>query len=290
MKLFRDLADSASFSRAAEMNAISQSAASQQIRRLEKELGISLVQHNKRPLVLTPAGQEFALACRDIVRRFEKMQASLEEFREEISGPVRVASIYSVGLYDLSRHAEEFHRLYPKADVHIEYLRTDKVYDAVLEDRVDVGLVSYPTPSKELRIIPWRREKMLVVTNPAHHLAKEKSISAEKLEGQPFICFDQDLQIRKVIDRFLRELRVTVQPVMVFDNIANIKEAVAMGAGISILPEPTVRHDVKEGRLCAITLEGSELVRTIDIIYRRSKVLTPATLRFVDVLRKEVRE
>ncbi|MBI3894416.1 MAG: LysR family transcriptional regulator [Acidobacteria bacterium] len=290
LRLFRDLADSLSFTRTAEANSISQSAVSQQIRRLEQQLGVQLIEHHKRPLALTPAGQVYEKACRDILRRYEQMQASLEALKEEVGGPVRVASIYSIGLYDMARHTEEFMRLYPKAKVHIEYLRTDKVYEAVRDGKADVGLLSYPNPSKELRIIPWRREKMMVITSPSHPLAKEKQVSPSALEGQPFVCFDYDLPIRKVIDRYLKENRVALQPVMEFDNIANIKEAVAVGAGISILPEPTVRQEVSLGRLAAITLDGSELVRTIGIIYHRRKKLTPATLRFLELLRREVRE
>ena len=290
LKLFRDIADAQSFTRAAGMNAISQSAASQQIRHLERHLGVQLIERRKRPLALTPAGEAYWKAARDILRRYEQMQASLESLKVDISGPVRVASIYSIGLYDMARHTEEFMQLYPQASIDLQYLRTDKVYDAVLEDKVDIGLLSYPTPSKELKIIPWRREKMVAVTNREHPLAKEKHVSPAALEGQPFVCFDYDLPIRKVIDRYLKENRVAVQPVMEFDNIANIKEAVAIGAGVSILPEPAVRQDVALERLSAIPLSGPELVRTIGIIYRRRKKLSPATLRFLELLQREVKE
>lgn len=290
IKLFRDIADSQSFTRAAELNSISQSAASQQVRHLERRLGVQLIERGKRPLTLTPAGQLYWKAARDILRRYEHLQASLEAFRDNLGGPVRVASIYSIGFYDMVRHTEEFMRLYPQATVHLEYLRTDKVYGAVLEEKADIGLLSYPTPAKELRVIPWRREKMVAVTNREHPLAKENRVSPLALDGQPFVGFDHDLPIRKVIDRYLKENRVTVQPVMEFDNIANIKEAVAVGVGVSILPEPTVRQDVALGRLTAISLEGSELVRTIGIICRRRKKLTPATVRFLELLQREVKE
>ena len=289
-KLFTDIAESQSFTRAAEINSISQSAASQQVRHLERRLGVQLIERRKRPLTLTPAGRLYWKAARDILNRYEHLQASLETFRDNLSGPVRVASIYSIGFYDMVRHTEEFMRLYPRATVHLEYLRTDKVYGAVLEDKADIGLLSYPTPSKELQVVPWRRERMVAVTSREHPLAQEKHLSARALEGQPFVGFDHDLPIRKVIDRHFKETRVTVQPVMEFDNIANIKEAVAAGAGVSILPEPTVRQDVALGRLAAIPLEGLDLVRTIGIIYRRHKKLTPATLRFLELLQKEVKE
>ena len=290
LKLFRDIADAESFTRGAKLNAISQSAASQQIQHLEEHLGLQLIERAKRPLGLTPAGEVYLRAARDMLRRYEELQSSLEAFKDSISGPVRVASIYSIGLYDMARHAREFMRLYPQATVQLEYLRTDEVYDAVLEDKADIGLLSYPTPGKDLKIIPWRREQMVVATNREHPLAGETHIEAAQLEGQPFVCFDDNLHIRKVIDRYLKDNRVSVRPVMEFDTIANIKEAVGIGEGVSILPEPTVRQDVSLGRLSAIPLNGAELVRTIGIIHRRRKKLSPATVRFLELLQREVKE
>jgi DNA-binding transcriptional LysR family regulator len=257
---------------------------------LEDLLGIRLIERRKRPLTLTPAGEVYLRAARDMLRRYEQLQASLETFKDQISGPVRVASIYSIGLYNMARHTREFMRLYPQAQVHLDYLRTGEVYDAVLEDKADIGLLSYPTPGKDLKIIPWRREQMIVAVNREHPLAGNSHVEAAQLEGQPFVAFDDDLYIRKVIDRHLKENRVAVRPVMQFDNIANIKEAVSIGEGISILPEPTVRQDVSLGRLSAIPLNGAELVRTIGIIHHRRKKLSPATIRFLELLRREVKE
>ena len=290
LKLFRDIADSESFTRGAKLSSISQSAASQQIQHLEELLGLQLIERAKRPLTLTAAGEVYLRAARDMLRRYERLQASLETFKDKISGPVRVASIYSIGLYDMARHTREFMLLYPQATVHLEYLRTDKVYDAILEDKADIGLLSYPTPGKDLKIIPWRRERMVVAANRDHPLAGETHVEAAQLECQPFVCFDEDLYIRKVIDRYLKENRVAVRPVMEFDNIANIKEAVGIGEGVSILPEPTIRQDVSLGRLSAIPLNGAELVRTIGIIHRRRRKLTPATIRFLELLQREVKE
>ena len=290
LKLFRDIAESESFTRGAKLNSISQSAASQQVQHLEESLGLRLIERSKRPLELTPAGEVYLRAARDMLRRYEQLQASLEAFKDQISGPVRVASIYSIGLYDMARHTREFTRLYPKATVHLEYLRTDKVYDAILEDKADIGLLSYPNPAKDLMIIPWRREQMIVATKREHPLAAQSHVEAAQLDGLPFICFDDDLYIRKVIDRYLKDHRVAVRPVMEFDNIANIKEAVGIGEGVSILPEPTVRQDVSLGLLSAVPFNGTELVRPIGIIHRRRKKLTPAAVRFLELLQREVKE
>ena len=84
----------------------------------------------------------------------------------EIAGLVRVASIYSVGLHDMSRCMQDFMRRYPKAKVRLEYLRPNKVYDAVLNGEVDLGVVSYPAASADLQVIPLRSERMVLVCPP----------------------------------------------------------------------------------------------------------------------------
>ena len=87
----------------------------------------------------------------------------------------------------------------------LEYLRPNKVYDAVLNGEVDLGVVSYPTASADLHVIPLRSERMVLVCQPQHRLASRKAVTAEHLEGEDFVGFDRDLSIRKEVDRYLRQ-------------------------------------------------------------------------------------
>ena len=167
----------------------------------------------------------------------------------EIAGLVRVASIYSVGLHDMSRCMQDFMRQYPKAKVRLEYLRPNKVYDAVLGGEVDMGVVSYPAASADLQVIPLRSERMVLVCPPTHRLARQQAVTAEHLQGEDFVGFDRDLIIRKEVDRYLRQRGVNIRMAMEFDNIETIKQAVEIGAGVSILPEPTVREAQPQRRL-----------------------------------------
>ncbi len=285
-KVIRDIAQTSSVSRAAQMNGISQSAASQLVRQLEKKLRVELLDRTKRPLKLTAAGKLYAAAARDIIRRYREMESQLEALRTELAGTVRVASIYSTGLYQMARMKERFEEQHAQANIHLDYMRPDKVYQAVEEDRADLGLVSYPNPGKDLKSIPWRSERMVLVCHPAHRLARKRSLKPADLEGEEFVSFDPDLSIRKVLDRFFRDHGVHRKVVLEFDNIQMIKEALTIGSGISILPERTVRNEAIEGRLVTLAVEAEGLVRPVGIIHRRGKKFSPAAARFLDFLRQ----
>ena len=172
IKLFRDIAQTRSFSRGAAMNDLSQSAASQHVQEIEKTLGVELLDRSSRPLVVTPAGHLYNEFCRDVLRRKEEFEVALERLKSEVEGTVRVASIYSVGLSEMVQLEEEFARRQPEARLRVEYLRPEKVYAAVLADDADLGLVSYPEASREIMVIPWREEEMVLAASPDHPLAR----------------------------------------------------------------------------------------------------------------------
>ena len=157
LKLFRDVAHSRSVSKGAGMNGISQSAVSQYLQELEEQMGMTLLDRSSRPLTVTEAGRLYLEMCRDILSRRDEFQLAVDLLKGEVEGTVRVASIYSVGLSELSRLEKEFIRLYPQARIEVEYLRPEKVYEAVATDQADLGLMSYPEPTKEVTVIPWRR-------------------------------------------------------------------------------------------------------------------------------------
>ena len=254
LRIFCDVVQHQSFSRGAKMNDVSQSAATQSVHRLEGYFGVPLVDRSKRPFVLTPEGQACYDGFREVLELYESVEARVRSLRMEIGGLVRVAAIYSVGLHDMARCMQDFMRQYPNAKVRLEYLRPNKVYDAVVNAEADLGIVSYPVASNDLNVIPLRTESMVVVCPPRHPLTRCDTVKAEQLEGMDFVGFDRDLSIRKEIDRYLRQRSVSIRVVMEFDNIETIKQAVQIGAGISILPEPTIRAEVQSGSLASLPL------------------------------------
>ena len=219
------------------------------------------------------------------MRRYEELESRIAAQKQKAESVVRVASIYSIGLYEITKLREEFEAEHGGAKIHLEYMRPDKIYEALEQDRADLGLVSYPSSTRELKAIDWRLEKMVFVCPPNHPLAKRRSIKPSDLGRTDFISFDRGLQIRRALDRFFREHGVQREVAYEFDNIQMIKEALSIGQGVSILPERTVRQEVTDGRLVSLPIEAEGLVRPVGILMQRKKRLSGAGERFLEFLR-----
>jgi DNA-binding transcriptional LysR family regulator len=284
LEIFCDVARNRSFSQAAAVNDVTQSAVSQMVAQLENRLKVQLIDRSTRPLQLTALGKVYYEGCRALLEQYRELEASLRSAQARVEGTVQVAAIYSVGLGNMNQYVEEFIAGQPEAEVHIEYLHPDQVYEKVQDGSVDLGLVSFPRKSSKLTIIPWRNEAMVCVCAPGHPLATESSVRVAQLGGQRYVHFSKELVIRREVDRFLRGKKVSVDVVLEFDNIENIKQAVELDAGIALLPEPTLRREVASGSLIALPLADAELVRPLGIIYRRHHKLSQAAQGFLDLL------
>ena len=287
LKVFCDVVRHRSFSQAAQANDITQSAASQIVSQLEKRMKVQLIDRSTRPLQLTPLGQTYYEGCKSLIDQYRELEALIQNAHEQIAGTVQVAAIYSVGLGDMGQFVQRFQSQEPGAAVHIEYLHPDRVYEKVHDGTADLGLVSFPRRSPKLTALPWRDEEMVLACSPRHALAQNLALRMPELDGQNYIHFDKNLIIRRQIDRFLREQDVSVHVVHEFDNIENIKEAVAVGAGVALLPEPTLRREVRARTLIALPLFDCRLVRPLGIIHRRRHKLSRTALRFLDMLRAQ---
>ena len=271
-------------SKGAERCGISQSAASQHVQEVERRLGAALLDRGKRPLALTAAGKLYADLCREVVLREEQFQAALDELKRQAGDTVRVASIYSIGLSEMSGIREAFEARFPAAHLEVDYMRPDQIYRAVLTGSADLGLVSYPESSREIAALPWRQEEMQLAVPPSHPLAGRARVYPADLNGTEYVAFDEDLTIRRELDRFLRTEGVEVHIAMHFDNIQTIKEAVAFGSGVSILPARTMQAEIEQGRIVAVPLEAPGLKRPVGILHRRRKKLHPAAQAFLNLL------
>jgi DNA-binding transcriptional LysR family regulator len=287
LKVFCDLASLRSFSRAAEVNELSQPTVTRLVHQLEKDLGGALIDRSTRPLKLTDLGREYHAGCKRLLEEYAELEATLRQSHAQIALTVRVAAIYSVGLWDMGQYVERFTQRFPGAKVHIDYLHPKKVYERVLDGTADLGLVSYPTTTRELEVLSWREEEMVLACPPSHLLANLRAVSPRRLDGQRFVAFEKELVIRRKVDRFLRDSGAEVQVTAEFDNIENIKKGIEAGAGVALLPEPMLRQEVKAGILKAVRLEGRRLVRPLGIIHRRSQPPSVATQGFIDLLRAQ---
>jgi DNA-binding transcriptional LysR family regulator len=284
LKIFCDVARLRSFSQGAGLNDVSQSRASQAIQQLEQQMGAILIDRSQRPWRLTAEGKAFYDGCREIVGKYYDLEAQIKDRHAQTASVVHVAAIYSVGLGDMSRYVQRFSESNPQGRVQLEYLHPDRVYERVSEEAVDFGIVSFPERRRELTVIPWRTEPMVLVCPPGHRLAAREKVALDELAGEKFVGFDKDLVIRRQIDRLLRRHGVRVDVVMEFDNIEAIKRAVEVGAGIALLPAPTVAREAALGTLLAVPLADEAFARPLGIIHRRGKRFYPNTRQFLELL------
>jgi DNA-binding transcriptional LysR family regulator len=285
LKIFCDVARLGSFSRGAEANGVLQSAASQAVHQLEKHLGAALIDRSRRPWQLTAEGRLFYEGCRDVLARHRDLEARVRRHHADADAVVRVAAIYSVGLGDMSQYIRRFSKSSAQVRVQVSYLHPDQVYESVIEEKADLGIVSFPQWRRELTVIPWREEPMVVACPPQHRLAgRKKKTALKEIAGEKFVGFDRDLVIRKQVDRFLRQHGVAVEVVVEFDNIEAIKRAVEVASGISILPEPTLNREVKTGTLVAVPFTPGGFVRPLGIIHLRGRKLHPSAQSFIELL------
>ena len=286
LKVFCDLAETESFTKAAQINNVTQSAVSQQISSLERQFNSLLIERSKKKFRLTREGQVLYEFSKQIIQNYDSLHSKLQEIKDIISGTIRVATIYSIGLHDLPPYIKKFLKSYPTVNVHVEYRRANQVYDDVLSNVVDLGLVAYPTRESKLETVPLRRDPLVLICHPQHPFAKSKSVKLKSLSGQKFIGFEPDIPTRKALDKILKESGVEVHHVMEFDNIETVKRAVEIDAGISVVPQGTVLQEVAKQTLAQVQLEDGEYYRPLAAIYKKNKVLSPAVKQFVSILKE----
>src|SRR5205814_8848540 len=193
LKVFCDLTETESFTKAAQINGVTQSAVSQTISSLERQFKSLLIERSKKNFRLTAEGEVLYEYSKQILQTYDALHSKLQEIKEIISGNIRVATIYSIGLHVLPPYLKKFLKSYPTVNVHVEYQRANQVYEDVLGNVVDLGLVAYPSRDNKLEVFPLRKDMLVLISHPQHPLAKHKSVEMRNLAGQKFIGFQPDI-------------------------------------------------------------------------------------------------
>ena len=286
-KIFADLVETKSFSKAAKLNGITQSAVSQQARAMERNFKTLMIDRSQKQFNLTREGQRIYEAAKEILHVYEKLESELQEMKKVISGTIRISTIYSIGLHELPPYVKRFLQEFPSVNVRIEYRRSNLVYEDILHNAVDFGLVAFPQKQRQIEMIPFRNDRLVLITHPHHALAKATEVDLKTLAGQKFIGFDPDIPTRKAVDTIFRDNKLEITPVMEFDNIETVKRAVEIDHGIAIVPQATVQQELRQGTLAIVPFKGKEFTRPLAILHRKGRVLTPAMRKFVETLSAE---
>jgi len=287
LKVFCDLAETKSFTKAALINNVTQSAVSQTISALERRFSSLLIERSKKNFRLTPEGDVFYDYSKRILQTCDALHSKLQEIENVISGNIRLATIYSIGLHVLPPYVTRFLQRYPSVNVHVEYRRDNQVYENVLGNVVDLGLVAFPTRDSRLEIVNLRPDKLVLICHPQHPFAERKSIKIKALSGQKFINYERDIPTRKALDKIFKQHSVTVDQVMQFDNIETVKRAVEIDSGVAIVPLETISQEIANDTLKAVELDNGAYSRPLALIYKKNKVLSPAIRQLIALLKEK---
>jgi DNA-binding transcriptional LysR family regulator len=283
-KIFADLVETKSFSKSAKLNGITQSAVSQQARAMERHFKTLLIDRSQKQFQLTREGQRVYDAAKEMLHTYEKLLSELQELKKVISGTIRISTIYSIGLHELPPFIKKFLHDFPSVNVRVEYRRSNLVYEDILHNSVDFGLVAFPVKQRQIEMLPFRNDQLVLITHPNHPLAKRTEIEVKDLTGQKFIGFDPDIPTRKAVDIIFREHKLEIEPVMEFDNIETVKRAVEIDHGIAVVPLATVTQEQRQGTLAVLPFKSRDFTRPLAILHRKGRVLTPAMKKFVEIL------
>ena len=283
-KIFSDLVESESFSRAAKLNGITQSAVSQQLRAMEKHFSILIVDRSQKQFRLTREGQKLYESAKEMLYLYDKLNSELQEMKKVISGTIHISTVYSIGLHELPPYVKVFLAKFPEVNIRVEYRRANMVYEDILTNSIDLGLIAYPQKHKQLEVLPFHDDILVLVVSPEHPFAQRKSVDIQDVAGQKFIGFEPDIPTRKATDIIFKEANIEAEPVMEFDNVETVKRAVEINAGIAILPQTTVIREEAQGLLKVLKFRNQTYKRPLALIHRKGRVLTPAIKKLIDLL------
>lgn len=284
LEIYCEVVARRSFSKAAKALGVSQSLASQTVSLIEERLGTRLIDRSCRPFELTAAGQQYFEGTRKLLADFQRLEDGITTSTEKIQGRLRVAAIYSAGLLQMETYVRAFRSMWPNVEFSLEYRQPSEIYELLANGDVDLGIVSFPKDNSDFNCIPWQNQQLTLVVAADDPRATLASVSVQDLNGKDFVAFTKDLEIRRRISRWLRQLKLSVNVVQEFDSIEHVKRALEIGTGVSVLPKATVLREVQFGTLAAIDFCDVDWYRPLGIVHRRSKPLSNAAEKFIELL------
>lgn len=284
LKIFLDIANEKSFVKAAQLNFLTQPAISSQIKRLEEELGVKLFERTPRRVNLTTVGAKLVPEAEEILRRAQTFKHIAGNKREAVFGEIRIATIFSIGIYELSPFLKKFIKKHPQVHVNLQYRRSFVIYDLLLKNKIDMGFVAYPKERTGIQIIPFGNDHMVLITPSKHPLLKQKSVRLKMLEGHTFLSFDDGIPTGEEIKKIFMEKNINIQKKITYENIDTLKKAVEVGLGIALVPHKTVTEEIQKGKLRSLEIKDIKMGRPLGILVQDRQVINPLIKHFLKVL------
>src|SRR6266850_1101781 len=281
LRYFCAVAETASFSRAAEQSHVSQPSLSQQIMKLEDELGVRLFDRLGRSVRLTELGKTFLPRARAVLRELEAAKGDVVERKDFIGGPVTVGIIPTVGPYFLPPVLTSFSRKFPQVRFTVIEEITPVLLDRLRAGAIDVAILALPIRGHELETTPLLTERLFAALPKNHRLAKRTALSLKDLRSEPFLLLRDGHCFRDTAVAACDRARLHPQVIFESGQFSSLVSLVGAGMGVSIVPEMAVERNSP----CRyVHIADEQATRTIGTVVLRGRSLTRAHQAFLSYL------
>ena len=290
IRLFCRIVDRRSFSLAADEMHITQPAASQQIRSLERELKTTLLDRSRRTVVATDSGQVLYRYGREILDLHERACTEILDLSELVAGRVMVGASTGPGEHVLPGMLTQFKEEYPGVSISLHVDDTHAVVERVLAREFEIGAVGAVTPRPELVAEPLARDEIVLVCSPSHPWASREQVTLHDLVAEPQITQQHGAGVRTVVEDHLR--RAGVRPeklnvVMEMGLMESAKQAAISGGGVTFVSRWAIGPEVEHGTLAIVPIEGFRILRDFYSVRSKTRVLSRAAESLLAFFREQ---
>lgn len=284
LRYFVAAADAGSVTRAAERCRVAQPSLSQQIKKLEEHLGMTLFDRLGRGIALTDAGRTLLPRARRILADVRDIDANLQRHVAEGAGALAVGAIPTMAPYVLPRAVSDLQRSLPACAISIREGLTEQLVEGLLDNDLDCALLSTPLEHDLLAVEVIAEEELLVVAPRSHVLAVSGATPFHRLKGVATVSLEEMHCLGRQIQGFCGAQQVASRIVCRASQLSTIFDLVSLGLGISIVPEMAASAETRPN-LAFVRLTPNPLVRQIAVAWRRDRSRTRAAVQFVEHVR-----
>ncbi|MDX5337724.1 MAG: LysR family transcriptional regulator [Cyclobacteriaceae bacterium] len=283
LQTFEAVARLSSVTRAAQEMHVSQPTVSKQIKLLQEEVGIPLIEHIGKKLFLTEAGQQLYDTCAQWLNTWGRFEQTIADLKGMKQGRLRVSTV-TTAKYFLPRILGLFCQKYPGIDVSLEVLNRIRVLERLANNQDDLYIMGVPPESEDVYAEPFIENSLVMIAPTNHPLAAKKQIPVAELEGQPFILREQGSGTRLLVEKLFDDLKLRLNVRMELGSNEAIKQAVAGGLGVSLLSKSSLNLDPSQNELCLLDIQGFPIKRHWYMVRPKDKELSVVAQTFMDFL------
>jgi LysR family transcriptional regulator, low CO2-responsive transcriptional regulator len=276
LQIFQAVAVHRSYTRAAEALYLSQPAVSLQVRALEKTIGLPLFEKSGRTLRLTDAGRELLTYSDRIFALLDETKLVLEELSGARRGMVKVAASTTAGIYVVPTALGAFHRQNPDVKLTLDVVNRITVQEHLLNDEIDLAVMGLIEDTHELDVERFLPNELVVIAPPHHRLAGRSDIPLEELVEETLLLREAGSGTRTDVERMFSARDIPLHVGMELRSSGAIKQAVAAGLGVSVMPESALELELKAERLITLDVEGFPVHRYWYLVRRAGRHLSAA--------------